>query len=139
MGKSIRDRRPKGDQVPPPLPQPNQEIIEALRWRALAPRDVGPPPDGGYREGWDYTVGTRRVWAGWTSRVAHGVGPAPKDGDARGSASYGARWMFSSEIAALTALRHEIAMSAATDLLDIDRRIAALAAETNSVTPGSQS
>ena len=99
------------------------ETLAALRWTAPVQRDVGVPNDG-YSEGWDYNSYTKQVFRGWSSSVSHGPGFAPEVGRYR-CANQGARRLYLTEALALAAMRHEIELKAAADLLKIDRQIAA--------------
>ena len=99
------------------------ETLAALRWTAPVQRDVGVPEDG-YSEGWDYNSYKKEVFRGWSSIVSHGTGPAPEAGRYR-SASQAARHLYSTQALALAAMRHDIELKAAADLLKIDRQIAA--------------
>lgn len=99
------------------------ETLAALRWTWPVERDVGVPLQG-YSEGWDYNAHSRRVWQGWSDRMAHGEGKAPEAGKYR-SGSQGSRRMFSTKARALAAMRHEMEQKAAADLLAVDRQIAA--------------
>ena len=99
------------------------ETLAALRWTNPVQRDVAVPKDG-YSEGWDYNAWTKTVFIGWSGAVSHGTGPAPKSG-ARMSGSHGSRRYYSTPALALAAMRHEIELEAAADLLKIDRQIAA--------------
>jgi hypothetical protein len=100
------------------------ETLAALRWTNPVPRDVG-IPETGYSQGWDYNAWTREAFMSWSGTVSHGTGPAPEAGKHR-SASQQPRRMYSTEVLALAAMRHEIEQKAAADLLKIDRQIAAL-------------
>jgi hypothetical protein len=99
------------------------ETLAALRWTNPVPRDVG-IPETGYSQGWDYNAWTREAFMGWSGTVSHGTGPAPEDGK-RKSGSQQPRRMYSTEALALAAMRHEIELKTAADLLKIDRLIAA--------------
>lgn len=107
------------------------ETLAALRWTGPIKRDVMPPlwARDGYSEGWDYNAYSKEVWFGWSDCVSHGKGSAPKDGKHHYVGSQQSRRMFSTKEAALRAMRHEIELSAAADLLNIDRQIAAAAVE----------
>ena len=100
------------------------DTLAALRWTGPVERDVGVPLQG-YSEGWDYNAHSQRVWLGWSDQITHGTGPAPKDQEARLSASQRSRRMFSTQAKALAAMRHEMEQKAASDLLAVDREIAA--------------
>jgi len=99
------------------------ETSTALRWTNPVHRDVGVPKDG-YSEGWDYNAWSKTVYIAWSDAVSHGTGPAPKAGAYR-SGSQGPRRYYSTEALALAAMRHEIELKTATELLKIDRQIAA--------------
>ena len=99
------------------------ETLAALRWTSPVQRDVGVPKDG-YSQGWDYNVYTQAVWIGWSSSISHGKGMRSADGR-RASGSQNPRAMFSTEALALAAMRHEIELKTAAELLKIDRQIAA--------------
>jgi hypothetical protein len=99
------------------------ETLAALRWTAPVERDVMPPERGGYTEGWDFNVYSMQVWRGWSSCVSHGIGPAPIEGRHH-SGSQNARRMFSTKEKALRAMRHEMELQFAADLLKVERRIA---------------
>jgi hypothetical protein len=99
------------------------ETLAALRWTEPVERDIG-IPEKGFSEGWDYNTHSQRVWIGWSDRVAHGSGPAPTDFRIR-NGSQGSRKMFSTKAKALAAMRHEVEKNAASELLKIDRLIAA--------------
>lgn len=99
------------------------ETLAALRWTAPVVRDVG-VPENGYSEGWDYNSYKKEVFRGWSSSISHGTGPAPEVGRYR-SASQDPRRLYSTEVLALAAMRHEIEQMAAADLIKIDRQIAA--------------
>jgi len=101
------------------------ETLAALRWTSPATRDVLPPKSG-YTEGWDFNAHGKRVWLGWSGVTNHGTGAAPKLSERYKSASQNSRHMHSTEALALAAMRHEIELLAAADLLAIDRRIALL-------------
>ena len=99
------------------------EMLAALRWTSPVARDVGVPLQG-YSEGWEYNAHAKRVWQGWSNSVSHGEGNAPEAGKYR-SGSQGSRRMFSTQAKALAAMRHEIELKAAADLMSLDRQIAA--------------
>ena len=99
------------------------ELLAALRWSAPVERDVPPPTNGKYSEGWTYNAYSMAVARGWSTSVSHGSGPAPTGQDRYTSGSQGARWMFSSEAKALAAMRHELENKAAVALLECDRRM----------------
>jgi hypothetical protein len=99
------------------------ETFAALRWTNPVQRDVG-IPKGGYSQGWDYNAWTKTVFTGWSCAVSHGTGPAPEAGAYR-SGIQGSRRYYSTEALALAAMRHEIELKTAADLLKIDRQIAA--------------
>ena len=105
------------------------ETLAALRWTGPVLQDVMPPSDGGYSEGWDYNAYSKEVWFGWSDCVSQGKGSAPKDGKHPYVGSQQSRRMFSTKEAALRAMRHEIELSSAADLLKIDRQIDAAAIE----------
>ena len=101
------------------------DTLAALRWTSPVQRDVDLPKDG-YSEGWDYNSHSRIVFRGWSCRVSHGKGPAPTPETRRTvSGIQGARRLYSTEALALAAMRHDIELKAAADLLKIDRQIAA--------------
>jgi hypothetical protein len=99
------------------------ETLAALRWTNPVQRDVGVPIDG-YSQGWDYNAYTRKVFIGWSCAVSHGTGPAPEAGAHR-SGSQNPKHYYSTEALALAAMRHEIELKTAAELLKIDRQIAA--------------
>ena len=99
------------------------ETLAALRWTAPVRPDLD-VPEKGYSEGWGYNSYSQRVFTSWSGCVSHGTGPAPTEGNYR-SASQGARRLYSTEALALAAMRHDIELKAAADLLKIDRQIAA--------------
>jgi hypothetical protein len=99
------------------------DTLAALRWTNPVPRDVG-IPETGYSQGWDYNAWTREVRIYWRSSVSHGTGPAPEVGRHRSAIQKPLR-MYSTEALALAAMRHEIELKTAADLLKIDRLIAA--------------
>jgi hypothetical protein len=99
------------------------ETLAALRWTNPVQRDVGVPKDG-YSEGWDCNAWSKTVFIGWSDTVSHGTGPAPEAGVHR-SGSQGPRRYYSTEALALAAMRHEIELKTAAELLKIDRQIAA--------------
>ena len=102
------------------------DTLAALRWTAPVQRDVDVPKDG-YSEGWDYNAHSREARPGWSCRVSHGSGLAPgKDVLRRINRSQGPRRLYSTQVLALAAMRHEIEQKVAADLLKIDRQIAAL-------------
>ena len=100
------------------------DTLAALRWTGPVERDVSVPLKG-YSEGWDYNAHSQRVWVGWSGQVAHGQGPAPKDGQRHYNGSQNSRRMFSTKARALAAMRHEMEQKAAGDLMNVDRQIAA--------------
>jgi hypothetical protein len=99
------------------------ETLAALRWTEPVERDIG-IPEKGFSEGWDYNTHSQRVWIGWSDRTAHGSGQAPINSRIR-NGSQGSRKMFSTKAKALAAMRHEVEKNAASELLKIDRLIAA--------------
>jgi len=99
------------------------ETLAALRWTNPVQRDVAVPKNG-YSQGWDYNAWTKTVFIGWSDAVSHGTGPAPKAGAHR-SGSQGSRRYYSTAALALAAMRHEIELKTAAELLKIDRQIAA--------------
>jgi hypothetical protein len=102
------------------------EALAALRWTAPVRPDLD-VPEKGYSEGWDYNSYSQSwhcVFTSWSGPVSHGTGPAPTEGN-YSSATKGARRLFSTEALALAAMRHDIELKAAADLLKIDRQIAA--------------
>ena len=101
------------------------DLLAALRWTAPVAFDVPPLKDGTYSEGWTFNTYTKTVVPGWSTSVRHGSGPAP-DGNKYCSGSQNAQWMYSTEALALAAMRHELELSAAKTLMDIDRRLSEL-------------
>jgi hypothetical protein len=99
------------------------ETLAALRWTNPVQRDVGVPKDS-YSQGWDYNAWTKTVFIGWSDAVSRGTGPAPEAGAHR-SGTQGPRSYYSTEALALAAMRHEIELKTAAELLKIDRQIAA--------------
>ena len=97
------------------------ETLAALRWTEPVTRDV-PIPLKGYSTGWDFNSHAGRVWLGWSGLVSHGTGE--RDKDRYTSGSQGGRAMFSAECLALQAMRHEMEMSAAQKLRQVDQWIA---------------
>jgi hypothetical protein len=108
------------------------ETLAALRWTNPVKRDVDVPKDG-YSEGWDYNALSKTVFINWSGTVSHGTGPAPKAGAYR-SGSQGSRRYYSTEALALAAMRHEIELKTAAELLKIDRQIAAALDKSSSET-----
>ena len=108
------------------------ETLAALRWTNPVQRDVDLPKDG-YSEGWDYNAWNKTVFIGWSSSVSHGTGPAPEAGKHRSGGQYPRRY-YSTEALALAAMRHEIELMVAADLLKIDRQIAAALDKSSSKT-----
>jgi hypothetical protein len=100
------------------------ETLAALRWTNPVPRDVG-IPETGYSQGWDYNAYRGDVYLGWSGPISHGTGAAPEVGNYRGG-SQNPRRYYSTQALALAAMRHEIEIKAAANLLKIDRQIAAL-------------
>jgi hypothetical protein len=100
------------------------ETLAALRWTNPVSPDVG-IPETGYSQGWDYNAYTGDVYLGWSGRVSHGTGAAP---EARSylSGIQNPRRYYSTQALALAAMRHEIEIKAAGNLLKIDRQIADL-------------
>ena len=99
------------------------EALAALRWTAPVQPDLD-VPENGYSEGWDYNSYSQCVFTSWSGRISHGTGPAPTEGN-YSSATKGARRLYSTKALALAAMRHDIELKAAADLLKIDRQIAA--------------
>jgi hypothetical protein len=97
------------------------DLLAALRWTNPVVRDV-PPPKDGYTEGWDFNVYSESVYQAWSGCVVNGRGLAPK-GQRQSSASQGARTLYSTEARALAAMRHEIELETARNLMQIDRKI----------------
>ena len=100
------------------------DTLAALRWTAPVRRDVG-IPETGYSQGWDYNAYTQIVFHGWSGPFSHGKGRHPAAGKYRGASQQPRRY-YSTQALALAAMRHEIEQKAASDLLEIDRQIAAL-------------
>lgn len=100
------------------------ELLAALRWTAPVAKDVPPPTDGGYSEGWTYNAHSLVVERGWSTSVSHGSGTVPERDKYR-SGSQNARWMFSTEARALAAMRYELETMAAEKLMKCDRRMQA--------------
>jgi len=101
------------------------ETLAALRWTAPVEKDVPPPKDGGYSEGWIYNAHSFVVERGWSDSVSHGSGEAPERGKYR-IGSQNARWMFSTKAKAVAAMRHELENMAAEKLLKCDRILRAV-------------
>ena len=102
------------------------ELVAALRWTAPVDYDVMPPTKG-YREGWTFNSWNRDVRREWSGVTCHGSGDPPTNNEERHfSASQNSQKMFSTEALALAALRHELELKYASDLLEIDRRLKAL-------------
>ena len=99
------------------------EALAALRWTAPVRPDLD-VPENGYSKGWDYNSYSQCVFTSWSGRVSHGTGPAPTEENYR-TGTQGARRLYSTQALALAAMRHEIELKAAADLLKIDRQIAA--------------
>jgi hypothetical protein len=108
------------------------DTLAALRWTNPVERDVDVPKDG-YSEGWDYNAWNKNVFIGWSSRFSHGTGAAPDAGKHK-TGSQMARRYYSTEALALAAMRHEIELKVAADLLKIDRQIAAALDKSSSET-----
>lgn len=108
------------------------ETLAALRWTNPVKRDVDVPKDG-YSHGWDYNAWNMNVFIGWSSRVSHGIGAAPDAGKHK-TGSQQPRRYYSTEALALAAMRHEIELKVAADLLKIDRQIAAALDKSSSET-----
>ena len=104
------------------------ETLAALRWTQPVERDVDVPQEG-FSQGWDYNAYTKTVWYGWSNSNSHSQGEAPLPGKWISGASQGPRRMFSTKARALAAMRHEIELKAAANLLSIDRQIAEAIAE----------
>jgi len=109
------------------------DTLAALRWTSPVLRDVDVPKDG-YSEGWDYNAWTQEVFMGWSSPVCHGTGRAPETGNRR-TGSQGPRCYYSTQALALAAMRHDIEIKAAADLLKIDRRIVLTPSPTSPTPP----
>lgn len=98
------------------------ELLAALRWTNPVEPDVpvpgwGEPASIGFMQN-AYSI---RVDKGWSTSVSHGMG----DYDERGSGSQRGQRLYSTAARAWSAMRHEVEMRAARDLLKIDRLIAA--------------
>jgi len=106
------------------------ELIAALRWTEPVAPDVPPPPSGGHTEGWMLSAWLEgaRAERGWSEFGAHGTGKYDRH-RAYGCASKDARHLHSSKLRALRAGRHELATIYARKLMELDRAIAAAAAE----------
>ena len=101
------------------------ETFGALRWTSPVERDVRPPTGSmNYSEGWDFNEYSKKVWFGWSSAVAHGNGAAPNERADHRSGSQPSRALFSTKTKALAAMRHELELMAAADLLKVDKMIA---------------
>ncbi len=99
------------------------EILGAFHFTAPVQRDVQPPSGQTYTEGWDFNSYTATVWRAWSGSVSHGEGPAPLGNRRFMSGSQGCRSMFSSKVLALRALRHEMELKYAKELLKVDKQI----------------
>ena len=101
----------------------------ALRWTGPVAPDVPPPEDfaattTGLAFNNSYDKG--HVFRAWSRQTLHGTGEAPPSDQWVGSR--GAQSLYSSELLALRALRHEMERAAARRLAEIDERIAAVEA-----------
>lgn len=104
------------------------DTLAALRWTQKVLPDVPPPgpKDSGakYSAGWIFSAYSMSVEQGWSTSVSHGHGKAPEEGQYR-LGSQGCRRLYSTQALALAAMRYEIELKTAKDLMEIDRRIAA--------------
>ena len=100
-------------------PQPQPVPLQALRWTARVAPDVAPPESGGLSKGFLPNAYSVRVEPACSSSVSHAFGRDDR------TTSQGARWLFSTKVLALKAMRHEVEMEAAKKLHAIDELIAA--------------
>lgn len=104
------------------------DTLAALRWTQKVLPDVPPPnhlsPPSTYSKGWSFHAHTMSVDRGWATSVSHGSGEVPGNGRYF-SGSQGSRHFYSTKALALAAMRYEVELKAAMDLMAIDRRIAA--------------
>lgn len=99
------------------------QVLAALRWSDIVMRDVPPPRDSSTTSGWDFNAYSAEVWRSWSGSVSHGRGNNPESRYVSGS--QGSRALFSTELLALKAMRHEMCANYAMKLAVVDRRIAA--------------
>lgn len=100
------------------------KLLAALRWTGNVEPDVKPPSssdmkNGAHTTGYTFNSFSKRISHCWSESVFHGDMPYRKH------ASQGPRWLYSTEALAYAAMRHEIELKAAAELLEIDERIAA--------------
>lgn len=85
--------------------------------------DVMPPEEMGESDtsGWTFNAYSKLVEEGWSGITSHGSGPGKSPGV---WACQGPQKLYSTKRKALQALRHEMAVNAAEELMRIDRMIA---------------
>lgn len=103
------------------------EMERAMRRSKQVERDL-PPPKNGVTHGWDFnSYSNGEAYKATSSSVYH-RNREWVESDIRGGWSQGTRTLFSTELLATKAMRHEIAERYAESLRKIDARIAELEA-----------
>lgn len=93
-------------------------IRAALHWTEMAPGpDVAPPSGGGLSTGYLFNAYASRVNAACSSSVSHAFGQTDR------TTTQGARWLYSTRLLALHALRSAVERECAERLAEIDRQI----------------
>lgn len=100
-------------------------LAKALRWTDAKPeKDVVIPERGRHTTGWDYYCTSYsgvsgRIYQKWSENGRHGDG----DGTERINGSQNGIALYSTKILALKALRAEMELACANELLKIDQQI----------------
>lgn len=104
-------------------------VAQAFRMTDKVKPDVAPPNSAaGLSVSIGWLLRGSEVEQGWSRASAHGTGAPEKS---KYSGSQGARWLFSTEVLALRALRNAIESDTANRLADIDARIQKAMGSTN--------
>lgn len=96
-------------------------IARAMRFTTPVAPDVPPPKGSGSTSGWLHNSYRGAAIQAWSESVSHGLGGP--DRKSTGGGSQNSRPLFSTELLALKAMRHEMEMDFAKKLAQVDRLI----------------
>ncbi len=105
----------------------HHKLKGVIHWSPPVLPDVMPPkPGSGGTEssGFDFNHHSLRIFEAWSSTASHGEGPANVR-FRRTSGSQNPSPLYSTRLLALRAMRHEVVMKAAKELLAVDAMIEA--------------
>lgn len=97
------------------------KIKLALSWTPLVRPDLPPPVYGKTTSGWAFNEFTLNVMPAWSESIYHGIGSSAPE--SKMSGSQGSKWLYSTRLLALRAMRNEVELEAARRLRKIDAHI----------------